>query len=239
MTYYKTINGRRYDRSLLEQAASLIQGRGDGRISLDDAKALFQATEANGLISTTEVRTLRYILDHYVLTSPAYEWLWSALRRQSPLQRNIDSILREVFGLTTMRWVIDDAAVAEHVRLYDGATSFPVALREIIEEFISGVESRATLRDIISHRFQIDPSDDETLNAKILQALNKATLFAFPTNYLDLIRRGELDFKHPPFTHRVKEYWPFGLRVPDLKSYYFIGFVNRNNWWDVYHTGYK
>lgn len=239
MTYYKTINGKRYDRQLLEQAGTLVQGRGDGRISLDDAKTLFQATEADGMITTTEIRTLRYILDHYSLTAPAHEWLWEALRRQSPLQRNIRSILREVFRIPAMQWRIEDADVEEHGNLYDGATSFPVALREIIDEFIHGVESNASLRDIVSQRRGIAPDDDEALTDEVLDVLGKSTLFLFPIDYLDQIRRGAIDFKYPPFTHRVEEYWPFGLRVPALRNYYFIGFVNRNDWWDVYHTGYK
>lgn len=239
MTYYKIINGRRYDRPLLETAASLIQGRGDGRISLDDAKELFQVTKADGLITTTEVRTLRYILDHFVLTAPAHTWLWDTLRGQSPLQRNIRSILREVFGLERMQWCIDDDDVAEHRKLYDGATSFPLALREIIDEFINGVESATSLRDVVSRRFDIDPEEDEQLKTKVLDALAEATLYFFPTDYLDQIRAGTIDFKYPPFTHRMKDYWPFGLRTPSLKDYYFIGFVSRNDWWDVYHTGYK
>lgn len=37
-SYYKTIDGVKYDRELLELADKLTQGQGDGRLSTDDAK---------------------------------------------------------------------------------------------------------------------------------------------------------------------------------------------------------
>ena len=40
MSYYKEIDGKKYDRELLEAADKAIGGSGDGRISLDDAKNL-------------------------------------------------------------------------------------------------------------------------------------------------------------------------------------------------------
>jgi hypothetical protein len=239
MTYYKTINGKRYDRALLEKATELTQGRGDGRISIEDAQVLFEATQDRGLITTTEVRSLRYILNHFNLTDKAHEWMWEQLRRQTPTQRAVASILHEIFGLYKMKWVIDDEVVTAHADAYDGETSFPVALREIMDEFINGMESSSSLRDIVSLEFGVDLDDHSGITSKVKKVIGEGTIYLFPPDYLDLIRSGELSFAYPPFTHRVEEYWPFGLRVPKLKKYYFIGFVNREDWWDVYHTGYK
>ena len=39
-SYYKTINGEKYDRSLLLLAENLVKGQGDGRISENDMKKL-------------------------------------------------------------------------------------------------------------------------------------------------------------------------------------------------------
>lgn len=239
MTYYKTINGKRYDRQLLEKAQELTQGRGDGRISTEDARQLFSATKDNGMITTTEVRTLRHILDHFPLTDKAHRWLWEKLKTQTPIQRSVSSIFHEVFQLKKIKWRIEDDHVENHTQLYDGLTSFPVALREMLDEFINGMESSTSLRDIASLELELDFDNDHTVSGKIREIMDKGTLYLFPTDYLDRIRRQEINFKYPPFTHRVKDYWPFGLRLPDLKGYYFIGFVSRKNWWDVYHTGYK
>lgn len=239
MTYYKTINGKRYDRALLEKAEELTKGKGDGRISIDDARLLMEATKDDGLITTTEVRTLRHILDHFLLTDKAHKWLWEQLLHQTPTQRSIASILNEVFGLKKMKWSISDDDVEKHTTTYDGITSFPVALREMVDEFINGLESSTSLRDVICLEYGISPSDEKNCDDKIREVLDNGTLYLFPTDYLDLIRSGQLSFKYPPFTHRVHRYWPFGLTSKGLKDYYFIGFVNRKNWWDVYHTGYK
>ena len=239
MTYYKTINGKRYDRTLMEKADELTRGRGDGRLSLDDAGTLLKATEDSGLITTTEVRTLRYILDHFPLTEKAHEWLWSQLRRQTPTQRSIRSVLLEIFGFDRMTWNIDDDVVEEHSALYENITSFPAALREMIDDFINGMESSTSVRDVISRESGVDLEDQEAITARAKALINKGVIFLFPPDYLERIREGEIDFKYPPFVHRVEEYWPFGLRLPDLKKYFFIGFVNRRDWWDVYHTGYR
>ena len=37
MAYYKTIDGKKYDAELIEAAEKAVAGRGDGRISMDDA----------------------------------------------------------------------------------------------------------------------------------------------------------------------------------------------------------
>lgn len=239
MTYYKTINGKRYDRSLLEKAIELTNGRGDGRISLEDAQVLFESTKDKGLITTTEVRSLRYILDHFNITDKAHEWMWAQLRLQTPTQRSVASILQEIFGLHEMKWVVDDKVVEAHAETYDGETAFPVALREIMDEFINGMESSSSLRDIVSLEFGVDLDDQSNITDKVKEVIRQGTIYLFPSDYLDLIRSGKLAFGYPPFTHRVKEYWPFGLKIPQLKKYSFIGFVNRKYWWDVYHTGYK
>lgn len=40
MSNYKTIDGIRYEKELLDTAEALTAGAGDGRISFEDAKAL-------------------------------------------------------------------------------------------------------------------------------------------------------------------------------------------------------
>lgn len=239
MSYYKTIHGKRFDRSLLEKAESLQEGRGDGRISLEDAKLLFESTKDDNFITPTEVRTLRYILEHFRITDLGHRWLWEQLRKQTPTQRAIQSILVEIFNFNNINCQIADADVEEHSDKYDNETSFPLALREMIDEFINGMESSTSVRDIVSLEFGVDLDNQDAITKKIRQLMNEGSLYLFPTDYLDRIRSGEIDFKYPPFTHRVEEYWTFGLRLPKIKDYYFIGFVSRKDWWDVYHTGYK
>jgi len=72
--YYKTIQGVRYDRALLEVAEDRIHGQGDGRISKKDAEEIVESSKDGGRITETELRTLRYISENYHFTSKASAW---------------------------------------------------------------------------------------------------------------------------------------------------------------------
>ena len=83
-SYYKTINGVDYDRAMLEDADKHIAGRGDGRISIEDAKALVKSMEDGGKITETELKTLGYIRDNYNLTEPAKKFVEESLSNLNP-----------------------------------------------------------------------------------------------------------------------------------------------------------
>ena len=78
-SYYKTIQGVRYDRALLEAAEERISGQGDGRISLNDAEEIINLSKDGGRITETELRTLKYINDNYHFTSKAAAWFTGIL----------------------------------------------------------------------------------------------------------------------------------------------------------------
>ncbi|MDP7157636.1 MAG: cell envelope biogenesis protein OmpA, partial [SAR324 cluster bacterium] len=73
-SYYKTIHGVRYDRSLLEAADERIAGQGDGRISEQDAKELVELSKDGGRVTETELRTLKHIRENYRFTPKAAAW---------------------------------------------------------------------------------------------------------------------------------------------------------------------
>jgi len=72
--YYKTIQGVRYDRALLEVAEDRINGQRDGRISKKDAEEIVESSKDGGRITETELRTLKYISENYHFTSKASAW---------------------------------------------------------------------------------------------------------------------------------------------------------------------
>jgi hypothetical protein len=74
MSDYKTIDGIRYEKTLLEKAESLVAGAGDGRISYEDMQALIESAMDGGRITRTERRTLHYIFDNYKVTDKAKAW---------------------------------------------------------------------------------------------------------------------------------------------------------------------
>merc|ERR1712048_457349 len=65
---YKTIDGVRYERDLLEMA-------GDEEITLEKAEALFQKAMDGNVVTPTEKRTLRYILKNKGFVGEAKNYL--------------------------------------------------------------------------------------------------------------------------------------------------------------------
>lgn len=70
-SYYKKINGKNYDKAMLDIAGKSVQGKGDGRISLADSRNIVKLIIDGGKVTDTEKRTLNYILENYKLTEAA------------------------------------------------------------------------------------------------------------------------------------------------------------------------
>jgi len=80
-TYYKVIDGKKYDKQMIEIAEATTAGQGDGRISLADAKKLIVAVTDGGRYTDTEKDTMAYIRDNYTFTPEADEWFRDEIRR--------------------------------------------------------------------------------------------------------------------------------------------------------------
>jgi hypothetical protein len=80
------INGVRYDRELLETADGLTTGRGDGRISIDDGRQLWDEAQDGKGVTETEYRTLQYIVDNYNCTDVAKGFLKSCINSDQAVE---------------------------------------------------------------------------------------------------------------------------------------------------------
>ena len=74
-SYYKKIKGVRYDRALLESAEDRIKGQGDGRISDQDINEIIDLSKDGSKVTLTELRTIKYIRDHFRVTEKAQKTL--------------------------------------------------------------------------------------------------------------------------------------------------------------------
>ena len=63
-SYYKTIEGKHYDREMLEIADEAIAGAGDGRISVEDAQKLLGAVKDANKYTDIEKSTMKYIREN-------------------------------------------------------------------------------------------------------------------------------------------------------------------------------
>ena len=81
MSYYKTIEGKKYDGEVIDLAEKLTSGAGDGRISMADAEQLFEAVKDGNSYTDIEKDTMAYVRQNYKWTDAADEWFRSEIRK--------------------------------------------------------------------------------------------------------------------------------------------------------------
>ena len=81
MSYYKEIAGKKYDGALIEATEKAVAGRGDGRISREDAEGLYKLVHDGDSYTDVEKDTLAYIREHFAWTEAADEWFRTEVRK--------------------------------------------------------------------------------------------------------------------------------------------------------------
>ena len=81
MSYYKEIDGKKYDRELLELAEKLTKGQGDGRLSKSDADRLLEAVKDGNSYTDVEKDTVKYIRENFSWTDAADEYFRTEIRK--------------------------------------------------------------------------------------------------------------------------------------------------------------
>jgi len=80
-SYYKIIDGKHYDREMLEIADEAVAGAGDGRISVEDAQKLLGAVKDANKYTDIEKATMKYIRENYKFTYAADQWFRTEIRK--------------------------------------------------------------------------------------------------------------------------------------------------------------
>ena len=80
-SYYKTIDGKDYDREMLEIADEAVAGAGDGRISIEDAQKLLGAVKDANKYTDIEKATMKYIRENYKFTYTSDQWFRTEIRK--------------------------------------------------------------------------------------------------------------------------------------------------------------
>lgn len=80
-SYYIQIDGKKYDRGIVEAAREAVDGAGDGRISQEDAQKLLEQVKDGDKYTTIEKDTVKYIRETFKWTDAADEWFRTEIRR--------------------------------------------------------------------------------------------------------------------------------------------------------------
>lgn len=81
MSYYRIIDGKKYDDELLKAAEEAVKGQGDGRISLKDAQMLLDKVKDGNSYTDIEKDTMAYIRKNFKWTEEADEWFRTEIRK--------------------------------------------------------------------------------------------------------------------------------------------------------------
>ncbi len=90
-SYYKKIKGVRYDRALLDAAESSVKGRGDGRISMADARRLIKMVKDGGRYTDVEQRSVKYIRDKFKFAPEASKWFRDEIKKLSASMKDVSA----------------------------------------------------------------------------------------------------------------------------------------------------
>jgi hypothetical protein len=80
MSYYRIINGKKYDKELLDITEKLVKGQGDGQISVADAQQILEKVKDGNAYTEIEKETVSFIRDHFKWTDAADNWFRKEIR---------------------------------------------------------------------------------------------------------------------------------------------------------------
>ena len=243
MTYYRTIRGIRYDRSLLEIAEKLAQARDDARLSQADAEVLLEQAQDGHTLTDVERETLRYIIQGFSFTESAAQWL-SEQSDALPIADTaavVDRVVRKEFGLSGLAIDIDPAE-ADRQSALEGQVSLEIALRFALISWFEDETAPDTPRGTVAGRHRLssagfaDGASYEKAVAEKLQAYlnDRGKLYLLPHTNLT-----PAAYSPPKYGEQVEQNWIFGLELPALAGHTFWAIVQRDGRRPAYNYGFK
>ena len=153
-SYYKKIQGVRYDRALLESAEERIKGQGDGRISDQDIHEIIDLSKDGNKVTLTELRTIKYIRDNFRVTEKAQKTLTDFIIQIETLksvskEKEDLNITSEDFGLEEKDNddFKEEVIKAPEVPSIEQKTDNEILNREKIEEEVPSDENSTEIKN--------------------------------------------------------------------------------------------
>ncbi len=217
-SYYKIIDGLRYDRKILKEAEERTKGRGDGRISQEDAEFLLPLFGDFGDVTIVEERTLKYIIDNFKWTDAAQNWFLEKVNRiskQSDIAGALNAIMKFEYGFENLGLAYFKDEALQQMLDFDNKISLPDALRRALDSLLND-KTPKSFGDLLSG--YTSESAQEFLEGGRLVLLpgdmaSEPSLDSFPT---------------PLNGESLAENWIFGLELFDLTDDVYWVIVSRD-----------
>lgn len=225
-SYYRIIDGQRFDRALLELAESLTQGRGDGRVSEGDARTIFAKALDGRRITVVELRTLEYIKANFRLTNAATDYLQRQFGPEDEaFQRAVRGLLREELGLPNLLVDFELAEVRRQVALAEGPAFLDILRAAISALYFEG-RSPISFSGIVTWLTGFDDPNAPNPPVPSMRAfLDQGRLRLLPLDFRD---RDDLPIAPPTREINLENDWYFVLEIP-LPRWRFLRFFVRIN----------
>jgi len=79
--YYETIDGMKLDNDIITACREAVKGQGDGRVSTDDAKKVFEKAADSNIVTRCERWTIRYCMTEFNWTEAALDYFLEAVKK--------------------------------------------------------------------------------------------------------------------------------------------------------------
>ncbi len=215
-SYYRVIDGLRYDRKILEEAGRRVAGQGDGRISVDDAEMLLPLFGDFGDVTIVEERTLEYLLTNYKWTPEAKKWFLERVNRiskQSSIEPLLLHIMQSEYGFKKLPFAYYKKEALQQMLDHENKVSLPDALRKALYSLLNDAGEQ-TFKSI---SYSSEPLKDFLEGGRLVllpgDISSEPALSSFPAP-----SRGE----------SIRENWIFGLELFDLTDDIFWVIVPRD-----------
>lgn len=243
-SYYKIIDGQRYDRQLLETAQQLTEGRGDGRISQKDAEIIWNQVQDGRSITPTERRTIVYLLEKLNWSDKASGWIHSLMELSDDPEEEvgIEHIIRVEYDLAQLRYDFPPDYIVGQEALPGNRLSFSNALRSALHTILTSHSERDSPRFLIGNIFgwfsEQDPGAEDLITKKLYEFLQSGQLSLLPN--LDWDNEDiEFDFNPPEERESAELNWIFTLYLPTLSDHLYWIIIPRDGESEAYVYGFN
>ena len=231
MGYYQFIEGKKYNRNLLEAVHALVEGKTSGRLSQIDADRIWQYIMNDGIVSATERRTLHYLITHQTWQTNANQWFHNQVNAfPISLRERIETILEEEFALyhTNLVLPMSLSKSAAHVTVEQ---SLRLALQSFLHQ-----RSENNMLGVVRRKLELEGGLSNLVLPSVINDLMKHATLHLLTDEEQHFEGPSIEYL-PPKQESLSKNWVWGLRLHDLPKYFFWAIIDKEGDKETYHYG--
>jgi len=244
MSYYQYIDGKRYDRQLIELAKQLAPNTAE--ITLELARELYTSVLDGRGITPTERATIAYLLSSYPWTEEAQTWITNQpglnLEAKPPFSEAIATILAK-HDVPQLAIRAPKALIAEMNCRFPSEIPFIEALELAVYTILNDESNRNSPRAVVMDILQTYPFQfadykefDQIIRTDLTRRMNEGYLQLLPV--WEEIPEDERDFNYPDNREASADYWIFYLGIT-TDDHQFWTIVDRAGEDPSYNYGYN